>query len=107
MSHLDTDTYAADPASFVVASPSSYHAVSEIARQLRAAGFLELTETDEWPSDAGARFVVRDGSMVAWRQRVGASAKTGFRILGAHIDSPSFKLKPPPDSLSDGCLHVA
>ncbi|PDQ34785.1 MAG: M18 family aminopeptidase [Candidatus Lumbricidophila eiseniae] len=107
MSHLDTDTYAADLASFVVASPSSYHAVSEIARQLRAAGFLELTETDEWPSDAGARFVVRDGAIVAWRQPVGASATTGFRILGAHTDSPSFKLKPTPDSLSEGCLQVA
>ena len=37
-----------DLRAFVDASPSPFHAVAELARRLRAAGFAELTEADAW-----------------------------------------------------------
>jgi aspartyl aminopeptidase len=83
-------------ASFVQASPSSFHAVTEVARQLTAAGFTELAETDEWASGGGDFFVIRDGAIAAWRAPVSATATTPFRIVGSHTDSPGFKLKPQP-----------
>jgi aspartyl aminopeptidase len=102
-------TYIDDFAQFITASPSSYHAVAEAARQLTAAGFVRLFETDEWPvgEAADARFyVIRDGALVAWITPAGAGPTTPFRILGAHTDSPGFKLKPKPTTSSNGWLQA-
>ena len=89
--------HVADLAAFVQASPSSYHAVAEGARRLTAAGFVQQEETESWDSSPGGHFLVRDGALLAWRIPEGAGPTTGFRVLGAHTDSPSFKLKPRPD----------
>jgi aspartyl aminopeptidase len=91
---------------FLGASPSSFHAVAEVARQLTAAGFVERAEIDEWEAGAGSFFVVRDGAIVAWRQSDDASAVTPYRIVGAHTDSPGFKLKPKPTTGAFGWLQA-
>ena len=88
--------YIDDFGRFIQASPSSYHAVAEAARRFDAAGFTALTETDEWNESTGRFYVVRDGAIVAWITPEAAHASTPFRILGAHTDSPGFKLKPKP-----------
>lgn len=101
-----TDAYVDDFAAFIQASPSSYHAAAEVARRLEEAGFERLDERDEWPAGAGRRVIVRDGAVIAWVQPEGATATTPFRILGAHTDSPSFKLKPRPTSTAGGLLQA-
>ncbi len=106
MPALDTDAYIADFAEFIQASPSSYHAAAEVARRLEEAGFERLDERDEWPAGPGRRVVVRDGAVIAWVQPDAAAATTPFRILGAHTDSPSFKLKPGPSTSSEGLLQA-
>ena len=83
-----------DLGAFVSASPSSFHAAREGARRLIGAGFTELDEAQEWPAGPGRYLVVRDGALIAWITPEGATATTGFSIVGAHTDSPSFKLKP-------------
>jgi aspartyl aminopeptidase len=84
-----------DLRAFVDASPSPSHAVAELARRLRAAGFSELAEADSWaPEPGGQHFVVRHGSLIAFRVGSGAPAETGLRIVGAHTDSPTFKVRP-------------
>ncbi|MFZ0529610.1 MAG: M18 family aminopeptidase [Propionicimonas sp.] len=93
--HLD------DLAAFVSASPSSYHAAAEAARRLRAAGFTEQRETDPWLPGV-ARYAVRDGAIIAWRLPESPDGPVGFRIVGAHTDSPGFKLKPQPSSYGFG-----
>ncbi|MRG60851.1 M18 family aminopeptidase [Agromyces sp. CFH 90414] len=97
-----TDAYVSDFASFIEASPSSYHAAAEVARRLEAAGFERLDEREAWPTGPGRRVVVRDGAVIAWVQPPAATATTPFRILGAHTDSPGFKLKPTPSSEAAG-----
>ena len=86
-----------DLADFVTASPSSYHAAAEGARRLRAAGFTEQDESAAWDLGPGGRYVLRDGALVAWRVPENAGPGTAYRIVGAHTDSPGFKLKPRPD----------
>jgi aspartyl aminopeptidase len=95
---LEQNPHLAAFAAFITASPSSYHAAAEAARLLAAAGFTGLDEQAEWPASPGRRFVVRDGAIIAWIQPATATATTPFRIIGAHTDSPSFKLKPNPDT---------
>ena len=90
---------ALDLLAFIAASPSPYHAVAEAGRRLRAAGFVELHETDSWPLAPGRHFLVRGGSLVAWSGDAGAAAGgDGFRVIGAHTDSPNLRVKPRPDT---------
>lgn len=98
--HLD------DLAALISASPSSFHAAAEAARRLSAGGFTELDESAAWSERAGRWFVVRDGAVVAWIVSPGNTATTPFRVLGAHTDSPGFKLKPKPTLHSGGWLQA-
>jgi aspartyl aminopeptidase len=95
-----------DLAQFIQASPSSFHAVAEVARRLAEAGFDELDETAKWPTGAGKRFVIRDGAIIAWIEPDAATATTPFRIAGSHTDSPSFKLKPKPTIGAHGWIQA-
>ncbi|HEX8510785.1 MAG TPA: M18 family aminopeptidase [Propionibacteriaceae bacterium] len=95
-----------DLGEFVVASPSAFHAAAEGARRLQAAGFVQQDETDEWDAAPGGHFLVRDGALVAWHVPDDAEPTTGFRIVGSHTDSPTFKLKPNPDIGSYGWQQV-
>jgi aspartyl aminopeptidase len=92
--------HASDLCDFVAASPSSHHAAAEVARRLSAAGFVEQEETGPWA--AGSGYVVRDGAVIAWRLPADARGTTPYRIVGAHTDSPTFKLKPHPDFTTAG-----
>jgi len=90
---------ALDLLAFIDASPSPYHAVAEAARRLRADGFVEVFETDSWPMAPGRHFLIRGGSLVAWAGDAGAAAAgDGFRVIGAHTDSPNLRVKPRPDT---------
>jgi aspartyl aminopeptidase len=90
---------AADLRAFVDASPSPFHAVAEMARRLEAAGFEPLHEWDSWSLSPGdRRYVVRDGgSIIAFRLGSSPLAEVGARLIGAHTDSPTFKVRPRPD----------
>lgn len=100
--------HASDLADFVAASPSSYHAAEEVARRLEDAGFTRLEETDAWPTQPGGRFVVvRDGAAIGWVVPADPASTTPVHVLGAHTDSPGFKLKPQPSTGSHGWLQAA
>ncbi|MEO6201249.1 MAG: M18 family aminopeptidase [Cryobacterium sp.] len=101
-----TTAYIDDLARFVTASPSSYHAAADVARRLEAAGFTRRSESEPWPATPGRHYVVRDGAVIAWALPAGAGPTTPFRILGAHTDSPGFKLKPKPTTGSHGWLQA-
>ncbi|MGN8027916.1 M18 family aminopeptidase [Microbacterium sp. 22242] len=108
MSHASARTHVEDLADFVAASPSSYHAAEEVARRLVEQGFTRLDETEAWPAQPGGRFViVRDGAAIAWVVPPGATATTPAHVLGAHTDSPGFKLKPRPTIGAKGWLQAA
>jgi aspartyl aminopeptidase len=95
-----------DLARFIQASPSSFHAVAEVARRLTDAGYTALEESAAWPTGPGKRFVVRDGAIIAWVEPESATSTTPFRIAGSHTDSPGFKLKPKPTIGAHGWLQA-
>jgi aspartyl aminopeptidase len=98
--------YISDFSDYIRASPSSYHAAAAAGRLLAASGFGQLDETAKWPGGPGRYFVIRDGAIIAWIQPEAATATTPFRILGAHTDSPGFKLKPRPTIANRGWLQA-
>ena len=98
-----------DLLAFIDRSPTPYHAVAEGAVRLEAAGFNRITEGELWDHGPGARrYVVRnDGSLAAFQLGTTSPAQGGFRILGAHTDSPNLRLKPEPDVSAHGYRQLA
>lgn len=86
---------------FIDSSPSPYHAVATACARLGAAGFVELDEREAWDTGAGNWYLRRGGSVVAW-STAGETPTEGFRIVGAHTDSPNLRIKPQPDTGSAG-----
>ncbi|MBK6636854.1 MAG: M18 family aminopeptidase [Rhodocyclaceae bacterium] len=99
---------ARDLLDFIDASPSPWHAVASAVERLKVAGFSELHETERWQLSAGdKRFVIRaDSSLIAFIVGAGDIAEAGFRIVGAHTDSPGLRLKPNAPHLTDGLLRL-
>ena len=95
-----------DLAEYIHASPTPFHACAQAASRLEAAGFQHLAESDEWPREAGGYFIIRGGSIVAWYLRDAQAAQSGFRVFGAHTDSPTLRVKPLPDSGTTGWKQV-
>jgi aspartyl aminopeptidase len=91
---------------FLDASPSPYHAAAVAVGIAVRAGFQVLYDGDPWALEAGRAYVVlHNGSTVAaFRMGRRAPADAGFRLVGAHTDSPNLRLKPRPGLASVG--HV-
>jgi aspartyl aminopeptidase len=99
----------ADLLSFIDRSPTPYHAVVESVRRLRAAGFREIPEGDVWAAAPGERcFTIRnESSLFAFQVGAISPAEGGFRILGAHTDSPNLRVKPRAAAGSHGYRQLA
>ena len=93
--------------SFLDASPTPFHAVDALRNRLNAFGFEELLEQESWKIFPGSKyFVVRgDTSIAAWIQGTESPSVTGFRLIGAHTDSPNLRIKPQPDLNQHGYLQ--
>ena len=97
-------TTARDLLDFIRSGPSPFHVTAEIVRRLTAGGFSAQAEGDT-PTVA-KHYLVRDGTVVAWHQPPGALATTPVRIIAAHTDSPTLKVKPRPDTGAAGWRQV-
>jgi aspartyl aminopeptidase len=95
-----------DLIAYLGSSPTPYHAVASTTARLGAAGFEPLAEQDAWESLAPGRYtVVHEGSAVV-AFVVPDGAISGFRIVGAHTDSPNLRLKPKPEYTKEGYLQL-
>lgn len=81
--------------SYLDASPTAFHAVAEAEEKLRTSGFKRLEEKDSWTieADCGYYVVRNDSSLIAFRTPVSNDLTPSFKIVTAHTDSPSFRLK--------------
>ncbi|SMF36020.1 aspartyl aminopeptidase [Alteromonadaceae bacterium Bs31] len=93
---------------FIAASPTPFHATRSLAALLCESGFTRLNEKDAWQLQEGGRyFVVRGGSsLVAFAYGSTALAENGFRVIGAHTDSPCLKVKPSPELQTKGYYQL-
>src|SRR5918995_1754619 len=91
---------------FCDAAPSPYHACATAAAVLGEAGFTRLAEDAAWPGQPGRWFLVRGGSLIAWATPAEHQPHDGFRILGAHTDSPNLRIKPRPDLVRSGARQL-
>ena len=95
--------------SFIKQSTTPYHAVQAMAQQLVQAGFNELDESQSWQLIPGGKYYTtrNDSSIVAWQMPASKTVEeSGFRMIGAHTDSPCLKVKPNPEIFTNGYLQL-
>jgi len=99
----------ADLLAYIDASPTPYHAVGESLRRLEAADYRPCLEGEVWNLAPGdRRYVSRnDGSLIAFEVGSEPPASAGFRIVGAHTDSPNLRIKPRADVDASGYRQLA
>lgn len=99
---------AQDLLDFIDASPSPWHAVHSVEQRLLKQGFTRLEESQSWQLTAGkSYFIVRGGaSIIAFTVGKQPLTESGFRITGAHTDSPGLRLKPQAAFGSDGLVRI-
>lgn len=94
---------------FIDASPSPWHAVSSIESRLIEQGFTRLQEHQTWSLKPGGCYFVgrKDASIIAFKMGDKPVNEAGFRIVGAHTDSPGLRLKPKAAFATDGVARLA
>jgi aspartyl aminopeptidase len=93
---------------FIDHSPTPFHAVEEMKIKLIAQGYSELKESDAWElTNNSKHFLTRnDSSLIAFIVGTKTKDASGFKIIGAHTDSPNLKLKPNPAYDKSGYLQL-
>ncbi|MCX6553681.1 MAG: M18 family aminopeptidase [Candidatus Aminicenantes bacterium] len=81
---------------FIEQSPTAAHAVGQVESQLAQAGFRMYSEQDAWLINPGDRVMVKrqESGIIAVKMGKKPLLESGFKIIGAHTDSPGFRLKP-------------
>jgi len=92
---------------FIKASPTPYHAVSNMAKTLADNGFSQLFEADIWDiKTPGRYYVTRNASSIIAFTVGDDMADNGIRMVGAHTDSPCLKIKPNPEIIQNSYLQL-
>ncbi len=97
MAQLELDEVhanAVDYQHFLLDSPTPYHAAEVVAQRLVDAGFTRVDEKGAWDASPGGHVMVRGGAVAAWFVPETVADDAGFRIVGAHTDSPALSVKP-------------
>jgi aspartyl aminopeptidase len=82
--------------SFLQSSPTPFHATDSMRNALIAEGFVELIEENNWVIEEGGKYFVtrNESALIAFTTPELNFSQTGWRMIGAHTDSPCLKLKP-------------
>lgn len=93
---------------FLHASPTPYHAVANMAAALEQAGYQRLQESQPWDlALSQGYYVIRnDSALVAFHTGKRSPVEAGWRMLGAHTDSPCLRVKPNPERREKGCFQL-
>ena len=78
-------------------SVSPYNFVEHAKKELKAAGFVQLYESDPWNLEAGKKYFYTRNNSCIISFNIGKKfnpEESCFKIIGAHTDSPSLRIAP-------------
>ena len=78
---------------FLDTSPSVFHAVANLERLLKNAGYTRLLENQKWELSPGGKYYLTRGGSAMVAFRIPTVAPKGFMISASHSDRPTFKVK--------------
>lgn len=98
-------TYTEKLLSFIDASPVNFLAVRNVCNTLLDNGFVQL-HAEEALKDLPDKFFItkNDSAVFAFHLGRQSMADAGFRIIAAHSDSPTFRIKPNAEMVGEGGL---
>lgn len=81
---------------FIDQSPTAFHTVDNVCKELEQQGFERLYEKDIWSLEKGKKYYVtrNDSAVIAFT--IPEQLVKGFHVFAAHSDSPAFKVKNAP-----------
>lgn len=103
---MSPNMYSQSLLKYINQSPTSFHAVQYAAELLKNAGFKELNEHAIWDLAPGSYFVSRNRSSLIAFSVSADDTDQGFRMAGAHTDSPCLKVKPLPVQTNNSFVQL-
>ena len=84
---------------FIDGSPSAFHAVKKVQETLIKEGFKEIFLEDKWELEKEGKYYVtkNNSAIIGFIVGKGELEKDGFKLIGAHTDAPTFRIKPNPE----------
>ena len=98
-------TYTEKLLNFIDASPVNFLAVRNVCNTLLDNGFVQL-HAEEALKDLPDKFFITKNNSAVFAFHLGrqSMADAGFRIIAAHSDSPTFRIKPNAEMVGEGGL---
>lgn len=105
---LTSNKFNAELIEFLTEATTPFHAVKIMSEKLENAGFSRLHESDSWDVEYPGKYYLtrNDSSIIAFVSNGEPLTETGFKMLGAHTDSPCLKVKPNPELNKHGYCQL-
>lgn len=89
---------------FLYESPTAFHSVLSIQKFLNSYGFKQLDESEKWLLETGGKYYMtkNDSALIAFVIGTEDVVEHGFKMIGAHTDSPGFRIKANPEMTVEG-----
>jgi len=105
---MEVKSFARELVEFIDESPSSYHVVKNCSDILDENGFERIMPREKWELKKGGKYFFKKSSSTIIAFTVGENFDTrkGFKIFGAHTDSPCFRIKPNPEMVTENIVRL-
>lgn len=91
---------------FIKNSPTCFHAVENLRRELLENGFEELVESQPWKLEKSKKYFTTRNNSSIMAFEIGDPENLSFNIVASHTDSPNFKLKENTEVSDDHYLRL-
>lgn len=105
---MEVKSFAREVIEFIDESPSTYHVVKNCSDILDENGFERIMPREKWEIKKGGKYFFKKSSSTIIAFTVGEDfdVKNGFKIFGAHTDSPCFRIKPNPEIVTENVVRL-
>ncbi len=96
--------FAKDLIDFIHASPSAFHAAKNVEEALAEEGFKRINPEDKWDLKKEGKYYTskNNSAIIAFVIGKGEIEEEGFKLIGAHTDAPTFRIKADPEMTVEG-----
>ena len=105
---MEVKSFAREVIEFIDESPSTYHVVKNCSDILDENGFERIMPREKWEIKKGGKYFLKKSSSTIIAFTVGEDfdVKNGFKMFGAHTDSPCFRIKPSPEIVTENVVRL-
>ena len=105
---MEVKSFAREVVEFIDDSPSTYHVVKNCSDILEENGFKKLNPKEKWKLEKGNKYYLErsDSAIIAFTLGEKIDFKKGIKIFGSHTDSPTFRIKPHPEMITENMVRL-